>query len=212
MCIYAYCPTYDTQDAHLLHTNIYQSAGESAVILRTVIHINPLSIYTLHRCLELHYPYYPSEKDFTHSILSSSDTTHNDIVLLSHFSLQWQRLQAGGKLLPDLIEFYQWLHANLAHVVSYEMACKVKIKNIIDRAVRKYSTDMGEHLHQLFTRVKGEWYHVTIYMIVLLRAYYYPVHHQRHCVWISILFWSETLLYHGHCLHIYKYRWFHNQT
>ena len=106
--------------------------------------------------MELHYPYYPSEKDFTHSVLSSSDIARDNIALLSRFSLQWQRLQAGGELLPDLVEFYQWLHTDLAHVVSYETACKVKIKSVIDRAVRKYSTDMGEHLHQLFTRVKGE--------------------------------------------------------
>lgn len=89
-------------------------------------------------------------------MLSASDITRDDIALLSRFSLQWRRLQVGGELLPDLVEFYQWLHTDLAHVVSYEMACKVKIKNIIDRAVRKYSSDMGEHLFQLFTRVKGE--------------------------------------------------------
>ena len=108
------------------------------------------------RSLEQHYPYFPSEKDFTHSVLSSGDITRDNFSLLSRFALQWPRLQAGGELLPDLVELYQWLHTFLAHVVSYDMACKVKIKTVIERAVRRYSPDMGEHLRQLFERVKGE--------------------------------------------------------
>ena len=109
-----------------------------------------------HRSLERHYPYFPTEKDFTHSVLSATDIEQNNIALLSRFALEWRRLQAGGELLPDLVELYQWLHTDLAHIVSYEMACKVKIKSVIDRAVRKYSPDMGEHLRQLFAKVKGE--------------------------------------------------------
>ena len=61
----------------------------------------------------------------------------------------------GGLLLPDLIEFYRWLHSALAHVVSYEVACKMKIRQVVDRAVRRYSPDMGQHLLGLFERVKG---------------------------------------------------------
>ena len=112
------------------------------------------------RCLELHYPYFPNEADFTHSVLSSGDIVRDNIALLLRFSLQWRRLQAGGELLPDLVELYQWLHTDLAHVVSYETACKVKIKSVIDRAVRRYSPDMGLHLQQLFAKVKGE--HVCV--------------------------------------------------
>lgn len=122
-----------------------------------------------HRSLERHYPYFPTEKDFTHSVLSATDIEQNNIALLSRFALEWRRLQAGGELLPDLVELYQWLHTDLAHIVSYEMACKVKIKSVIDRAVRKYSPDMGEHLRQLFAKVKGEkkpasFYNITVHI------------------------------------------------
>ena len=34
-------------------------------------------------------------------------------MLLSRFSMEWPRLQAGGLLLPKLVEFYQWLHTQL---------------------------------------------------------------------------------------------------
>ena len=109
-----------------------------------------------YRSLEHHYPYFPSEKDFTHSVLSCSDIEQNNIAVLSPFALEWRRLKAGGELLPDLVELYQWLHTNLAHVVSYEMACKVKIKSVIDRAVRKYTPEEGDHLLKLFDKVKGD--------------------------------------------------------
>ena len=120
------------------------------------------------RNLELHYPYYPTEQDFTHSVLSSGDVVREDIALLSRFSLQWRRLQAGGELLPDLVELYQWLHTDLAHLVSYNKACSVTIKNVVSRAVKKYSPDMGQHLQQLFARVKGEPAKHHIYVIQAL--------------------------------------------
>ena len=107
------------------------------------------------RNLELRYPYYPTAQDFTHSVLSSGDVVREDIALLSRFSLQWRRLQAGGELLPDLVELYQWLHTDLAHLVSYNKACTVTIRKVINRAMRKYSRDRGQHLEQLFLRVKG---------------------------------------------------------
>ena len=109
-----------------------------------------------YRSLEHHYPYFPSEKDFTHNVLSCTDIEQNNIALLTSFALEWHRLQTGGELLPHLVELYQWLHTNLAYIVSYEMACKVKIKSVIDRAVRKYTPKEGDHLRQLFDKVKGD--------------------------------------------------------
>ena len=123
----------------------------------------------------MRYPYFPTEHDFTHNLLSSGDSSRLDIALLSSFSDQWRRLQAGGDLLPDLVELYQWLHVTLAHVVSYDKACKVTIKSVIDRAIRKYPLDMGERLSQLFTKVKGRLEN-SIYITVSLLAVYVHVH------------------------------------
>ena len=36
-----------------------------------------------------------------------------ELMLLSRFSMEWPILQAGGLLLPKLVEFYQWLHTQL---------------------------------------------------------------------------------------------------
>ena len=69
------------------------------------------------RRLERCYPYFPSEKDFIHSVLSSGDiqshTYGGDLYLLGQFAQEWRRLQIGGLLLPDLVAFYWWLHTAL---------------------------------------------------------------------------------------------------
>ena len=36
-----------------------------------------------------------------------------ELRFLSDFAQSWRVLQAGGLLLPDLVEFYQWLHTEL---------------------------------------------------------------------------------------------------
>ena len=73
--------------------------------------------HTHTRRLELHYPQFPSEEDFTHRLLGSGDLQQHseggELMLLSRFSMEWPRLQAGGLLLPKLVEFYQWLHTQL---------------------------------------------------------------------------------------------------
>jgi len=57
-------------------------------------------------------------------------------------------------LLPDLVEFYQWLHMALAHMVTYERATSLPIGRVVDLAVRRYSQEMGEYIRALYTRVK----------------------------------------------------------
>ena len=69
------------------------------------------------RSLDLNYPHFPTEQDFIHNVLSSGDIqSHSqggNFYLLGHFAQEWPRLQAGGLLLSDLVEFYQWLHTAL---------------------------------------------------------------------------------------------------
>ena len=153
-------------------------------LLLTPKHYHSIYISSSPRNLELRYPYYPTEQDFTHSVLSSGDVVREDIALLSRFSLQWRRLQAGGELLPDLVEFYQWLHTDLAHLVTYDTTCKVSIKKILNRAVKKYSPDRAQHLEQLFARVKGE--PVQQSLFYLLQLYVVRICHMHNKVEITI--------------------------
>ena len=75
--------------------------------------------------------------------------------MLTQFVLERPKLLAGGHLLPDLVEFYMWLHTQLAYIVSYDMATELKIGQVVDRAVERYSKDFGKHIQGLYERVKG---------------------------------------------------------
>ena len=63
-------------------------------------------------------------------------------------------LQVGGKLLPCLIQLYQWLHTHLSYLVTSERAyTKLKIGQVIKLAARK----VDPSLYDLYKRVKGGW-------------------------------------------------------
>ena len=105
----------------------------------------------------MQYPYYPTELDFTNSMLGCREHSSGveDISVLTHFTLNWRRLQAGGEILPRLVEFYQWLHTELAYGISKEKAMEVKIGDVIKKSVNASSVYKGDYLRQLFAGVKG---------------------------------------------------------
>ena len=91
-----------------------------------------------------------------------SDVTHNQFYVLSKFALTYPRLRAGGALLPDLIEFYQWIHRQLAYLVTRNYAQRHGLEEIISKA------DQKDYLFQLYDRVKG------LYFITLMCVCIYP--------------------------------------
>lgn len=102
-------------------TNIVYFIGAHCDHLSQIsYYMHPISwlyLYLSCRRLELHYPQFPSEEDFTHRLLGTGDLKQHseggELMLLSRFSMEWPILQAGGLLLPKLVEFYQWLHTQL---------------------------------------------------------------------------------------------------
>ena len=87
------------------------------------------------------------------SSVNASDVKNPQYVL-SKFALAYPRLKAGGALLPDLIEFYQWIHTELAYLVTYNYAQNNTLEDVITKADKKYE---GLDLCQLYDRVKGDW-------------------------------------------------------
>ena len=81
-----------------------------------------------------------------------NDVTRNQFYVLSKFALTYPRLKAGGALLPDLIEFYQWIHTELAYLVTKKYAQKNGFEEVITKADQKYE---GRDLFKLYERVKG---------------------------------------------------------
>jgi len=82
------------------------------------------------------------------------DDTH--LFALYHFTLEYERLKVGGALLPDLLEFYQWIHIHLSHLVTFEKANQIKIGEVISLSASRYSQELCEHLKKLFETIISE--------------------------------------------------------
>ena len=72
------------------------------------------------------------------------------------FVLNYERLRVGGTLLPKLIEFYKWLHSQLAYQLTREQAEKYTAKQIVDVVAKHCSMPTRDHLLKLYAEVKGE--------------------------------------------------------
>lgn len=106
---------------------------------------------------------------------NNCDPTH--LFVLHHFTQEWRMLQIGGVLLPDLVEFYQWIHTELSHLVTYQKAEQISIGTIIKNSARRYSQKYSEHLTELFKRVKrkGDLYvqHATNHLAVFIQIFFF---------------------------------------
>lgn len=105
------------------------------------------------RCLEEHYPTFPSTQDLTHSLLSSGDLQQlsegGRLRFLTRFTMELSLLYKGGVLLPDLVKFYQWLHTDLALQFTREDA-RIAIGEVI-----KLAEKHGEgYIRKLYEGVK----------------------------------------------------------
>ena len=60
-----------------------------------------------------------------HCIISYGDLEQHseggELRVLSDFAQSWRTLQAGGLLLPDLVEFYRWLHTELCTFSTFNI-------------------------------------------------------------------------------------------
>lgn len=106
----------------------------------------------------MRYPHFPSEQELTHCILSAGDLRQHSeggkLWLLSRFAMEWACLQVGGALLPALVELYRWLHLNLAHLLTYDQASSISIGRVLTLAERNLGKELGEHIRNLYERVK----------------------------------------------------------
>ena len=113
--------------------------------------------------MELHYPHFPSEQEFSHTILNAGDLEQHSeggkLRFLTRFAMEWPLLKVGGDLLPDLVELYHWLHMNISHLITYDRASSLTIGHVIELVERNSNKEMGEHLRNLYERVKLNYNH-----------------------------------------------------
>ena len=139
-----------------------------------VLHIESYVIYyfAIFRVLEAHYPFFPDEASLLQALLSQTDIgdyVSNTEHILSQFALYRNQLEVGGELLPNLVEFYQWLHQELAYVITRKDAESIPISRAVKVLAKSYSVDEGERLLQLYKRLKGnEESSYTVYGVIIL--------------------------------------------
>ena len=110
------------------------------------------------RDLKSVYPFPPTLQDFSHYVQEHclSKQKRGPHELLVRFINRYPRLQAGGALLPSLIEFYQWIHTDLSYVITKKQAIEMTIYDAVDLAAGKYSKELEKHYTKLFERVTGK--------------------------------------------------------
>ena len=83
-------------------------------------------------------------------------------------------LQLGGALLPDLVEFYQWIHTHLSYLVTYERATKISIGNVISLSAKRYSQKVCTNLTNLFERIISK-YNSYTYIVLCKHGNYIAI-------------------------------------
>ena len=84
-----------------------------------------------------------------------SSYQENSEYVLAQFALQYQQLELGGAMLPELVEFYQWIHQELGHVITHEDASKITLRRAVRVLAKSYSPEEGDRLIGLYNKLKG---------------------------------------------------------
>ena len=101
------------------------------------------------------YPYFPTIEEFYHTMLSHSDfgnSPEDPLYIVSQLTLNMPRLEAAGYLLPDLIQFYNWLHTEGVYKVEREYAFRNGMEHFITKMDKKYP---AIEVPALYERIRG---------------------------------------------------------
>ena len=115
--------------------------------------------------------------------LARGDRTNIIFKLVEHtlhtHGLDFSLLQAGRILLPTLIEFYQWLHSDLAYIVTEEQAHSMTTGSVIAEASKHYYSAAGrKDLNALYKQLKGYYILITRINITSVSSRYWA--HDMH--------------------------------
>ena len=106
------------------------------------------------------FPVHANPTDFFLQLFSSTFLNEKDgsLHFLYQFILHRARLNAGGKLLPELVQFYRWIHNELNYTVTFDDAKsnKVTVKKMLDLYLeRHYLGEEKERIVGMFESVAG---------------------------------------------------------
>ena len=111
------------------------------------------------------------------------------LMLLSQFICKMPEIQTTLPYLPDFMEFYQWLHRDLAGLLTPETVHKISIKNLVKQMSKHYAGEKGDKLMFLYQRVKG----LSMSFLLLWRISL-----------IAVFSLYITLMYYGYVLLVFQ--------
>ena len=108
--------------------------------------------------LDEYYPQSATKESFLLQLLSSTrlHDPAGPLYVLYQFVLRRPLFNAGGRLLPDLVDFYRWLHEVMAYAVSPEDAQKLSVEVAISTVLKTYSPVMRDQRRKQFDRIKSK--------------------------------------------------------
>ncbi|XP_065842574.1 uncharacterized protein [Oscarella lobularis] len=83
--------------------------------------------------------------------------------ILKTFVAQRRIFRAGGLLLPDLLDFYNWIHRELAHVLSKDRAAEITVEsvflspNLLQKRFLFPLPERAKQMRSLFRKVKEKY-------------------------------------------------------
>ena len=77
--------------------------------------------------------------------------------MLLTFVSSIEKLNLCRQMLPQLIDFYLWLHKNLAYQVTMKRAGEITIAEVINIVSKYHSDDTGIHLRSTYGSLKGSY-------------------------------------------------------
>ena len=101
------------------------------------------------------FPVNANPKDFFLQLFSSTSLDKEDgpLYILYRFILQRPNLNAGGMLLPDLVNFYLWSHNELKYTVTLDDAKRKTVGEVLNSFLEKRADK--ERILNLFEGVAG---------------------------------------------------------
>lgn len=162
---------------------------------------------TNYRTLEQHYPHPATENDYMKSLVNATEDnncSYTHLFALNLFTLEQKKLQVGGALLPDLMEFYKWIHTQLSHLMTYERAKQITIGQVINLTAKRYSSEICDHLTSLFKRINSK--NKLIYICLYIQQTTNPLDSLCTGTNICTYMHAHTHVYTNTCIHKCSYK------
>ena len=111
------------------------------------------------RHLENHCPVFADEKSFMTFILTSTNfrDSSSSFYVLYQFLLMRPILDAGIRILPNLVDFYQWIHTQFPQYLTRKQTESTTVNNLLAVEVSDvgYSPEIRTERTEQFQRICG---------------------------------------------------------